>query len=310
MTNGSILPLSISQWSCPQSVAALEVQIACIWEVLARKVGNVHRYRDFSDTALVDFLLSAAACAGPLCQSATPLGQRVYQAVMATRQVVRTNTNLGIILLLAPLVGLDYTGNWVTQLGTTLAASDIADSQAIYAAIRLAQPGGLGESPSEDVRTEPTRPVKEIMALAAERDQIARQYATGYADVVYFGLPLLAEKWRQWGRIEAAIIDCQLHWLATFPDSLIARKNGAEAATHVQRLAQEVLQRGGLTTSAGREAAQQLDATLRSGNHRLNPGTTADLITACLFIALRTRLLRPTDPFSWEQPDWLSGPSL
>src|SRR5438105_4628842 len=82
----------------------LYAQIACIWEVTARKPGNVHRLRDFADVGYVDFLTSAAAIA-PVLEMAPErrVGATVLDAVRATRAAVATNTNLGIVLLLAPL---------------------------------------------------------------------------------------------------------------------------------------------------------------------------------------------------------------
>lgn len=292
---GDILPTT----SAETTSVALHVQTACIWEVLSRKLGNVHRYRDFADTTLVDFLLSAAACAGPLSQTSLSLGQRIYQAVAATRRIVKTNTNLGIILLLAPLTGLDYSSHWEIELGELLQAADLTDTRDVYAAVRLAQPAGLGQVPQEDVCEEPTLRLQQVMALAADYDMIARQYATGYAEVRQFGLPVLIEAWERWGCVEAAVLDSQLQWLAQYSDSLIIRKNGPAAAQWVQQQAQEVLHLGGLNNAAGRRAAAQLDRSLRTPDNRLNPGTTADLITACLFVALRTQVLRPDSPFAW-----------
>lgn len=289
-----------------QETLRLHLQTACIWEVLARKAGNVHRYRDFTDTSLCDFLLCAAACAGPLSRLETPLGSRIHQAVLICRQVCRSNANLGIILLLAPLAELDYGGNWQQQLETVIESADVKDTHHVYAAIRLANPAGLGQLGEADIRTEPTLRLREAMALAADRDLVARQYATAFADVRDFGLPLLETAWRRWRCVEAAVLECQLHWLAHFEDSLIARKNGLEVARWVQRQAQEILRHGGLETVGGRQAYAQLDEKLRTPDNRLNPGTIADLIAAALFVSLRTGLLSPASPFRWEL-DAISG---
>src|SRR5438034_5290057 len=83
------------------------VQLACVWEATARKPGNVHRFRDFEDASYLDFVLSAAAIA-PVLEQATgrPVGETILGAVRATRGVARTNTNLGIVLLLAPLAAV------------------------------------------------------------------------------------------------------------------------------------------------------------------------------------------------------------
>ena len=80
------------------------VQTACIWEAMARKVGNVHRFADFPTTSAVDFLVSAAAIAPYLWErSQIRVGYRIHHAVAATTAAVGQNTNLGMILLLAPL---------------------------------------------------------------------------------------------------------------------------------------------------------------------------------------------------------------
>src|SRR5580700_8927822 len=82
-------------------------QIACIWEATACKPGNVCRYADFDNLTYVDLLLSAAAIA-PVMDGASGrrIGETVLDAIRATRKVVATNTNLGIVLLLAPLASV------------------------------------------------------------------------------------------------------------------------------------------------------------------------------------------------------------
>jgi len=143
------------------------------------------------------------------------------------------------------------------------------------------------------------------MKLAADRDMVARQYANGFADVFDFGVPTFLDALNRFGCIEAAVIDSQLHWLAEYADTLIARKAGAAAAADVQRRATDVLRLGGLNTPEGRRAGVELDRHLRSDGNRLNPGTIADLITACLFVALRERKVAPSAPFRWAATDWL-----
>src|SRR5947209_5810064 len=83
------------------------VQLACVWEATARKPGNVHRSRDFEDTAYLAFILSAAAIAPVLDNAAGhSVGQTILEAAHATHLVARTNTNLGIIRLLSPLAAV------------------------------------------------------------------------------------------------------------------------------------------------------------------------------------------------------------
>lgn len=282
----------------------LHIQTACLWEATARKVGNVHRYADFAGTTYLDFALSAAAVAKPLDRAmyGWPFGRVLRDAVAETGRVCGQNTNLGILLLLLPLLYCDENHYAVPRF---LAKLDVGTTRDVYAAIRDAHPGGLGDAADQDVKDEPTVPLVAAMKLAADRDRIARQYATGFADVFEFGVPAFLTAVAKFGRIEPAVIACQLQWLAAFPDSLIARKAGDEVAEDVRRRAAGVLAVGGLDTPAGRRAGVALDAHLRSDGHRLNPGTTADLVTACLFVALRDDKVKPADPFRWDTVDWL-----
>jgi triphosphoribosyl-dephospho-CoA synthase len=179
------------------------------------------------------------------------------------------------------------------------------DTRHVFEAIRIANPGGLGSAPEQDVHSEPTVTLLDAMKLAADRDMVARQYANGFADVFDFGVPAFLEGFEKFGCVEAAIIHSQLRWLAAYPDSLIARKNGPAIAADVQQRAVAVLALGGLATPEGRKAGVALDKHLRSDGNKLNPGTTADLITACLFVALRENKVTPSTPFRWQVDDWL-----
>lgn len=282
----------------------LHIQTACLWEATARKVGNVHRFADFTGTTYLDFALSAAAVAKPLDRAmyGWPFGRVLLEAVTETRRVCGQNTNLGILLLLLPLLYCDENHYAIPRF---LAKLDLAATRDVYAAIRAANPGGLGDAAEQDVKAEPTVALLDAMKLAADRDLIAKQYANGYADVFEVGVPAFLDAFTKHGGIEAAVIACQFAWLAAFPDSLIARKCGPAVAADVQQRAKHVLALGGLDTTEGRAAGVELDRHLRSDGHRLNPGTTADLVTACLFVALRDDKVKPGDPFPWAVADWL-----
>jgi triphosphoribosyl-dephospho-CoA synthase len=285
---------------------AFLVQAACVWEATARKVGNVHPGAAFADTSYTDFLLSAAAIGQAFDWPRNYVGATVLECVLLTKRCVGKNTNLGIVLLLAPFNWSCPVGQLRARVAEKLAGLDAAhDAVWVYRAIREANPGGLGDAPEQDVRNQPTVTLLEAMKLAADRDMIARQYANGFADVFEFGVPAFLDAYAKFGCIEAAIIDSQLRWLATYPDSLIARKNGTAVAEDVQRRAAAVLDLGGLDTANGRAAGVALDKHLRGDGNKLNPGTTADLITACLFVALRENKVMPSAPFRWNVTDWL-----
>src|SRR5262249_1672147 len=220
----------------------LYAQMACIWEATARKPGNVHRHRDFTDLTYLDFLVSAAAIA-PVMDSAQGrrVGETVLASVRATRLVTDTNTNLGIILLLAPLAAAPREQPLRSGLLSILDQLDVEDSRLVYQAIRLAHPAGLGAASEQDVRDEPTLPLRQIMAIAAPRDLIARQYANGFEQVLDEAMPRLSEAMKQGLDLERAIIDCHVELLSRHHDSLILRKCGVVVAEAVRQRAQQVL---------------------------------------------------------------------
>jgi triphosphoribosyl-dephospho-CoA synthase len=279
--------------------AGLYAQIACIWEATARKPGNIHRYRDFNDCHYTDFLLSAAAIA-PVMTTACQrrVGATILEAVQATRRVTGTNTNLGIVLLLAPLATVPQEQELRSGMANILTGLDIKDARLTYEAIRLAAPGGLGQVAQQDVREEPTQTLRQVMALAAQRDLIARQYANGFAEVFNAGVPALLTGLQRTSSIEGAIIFAHLCLMYDHPDTLIARKCGWAEAEEAARRAKAVLDAGWAELSA-------FDDWLREDGHRRNPGATADLLTACLFVLLRdgTITLPPQFPWMIDEPE-------
>jgi len=251
------------------------VQVACILEATARKPGNVHRCADFDDLTYLDLLLSAAAIA-PILERTAELGvgPAVLEAVRATQQVVSSNANLGIVLLFAPLAAAPRERDLRIGVGEVLDELTINDSKAVFEAIRTARPGGLGRAPEQDVCSEPTLPLRQIMSLAADRDLVALQYAKGYRDIFEIGVPELLKV----NPLEKAIVHCHLRLLATLGDSLIERKCGPAVAEEARQRAAAVLAGGDVF---------EFDAWLRADGHRRNPGATADLVAASLFVALR-----------------------
>jgi triphosphoribosyl-dephospho-CoA synthase len=275
-------------------------QLACIWEATARKPGNVHRYQDFEDVTYLDFLTSAVAIA-PILDPVPSrrIGQTVLRCVEATREVVAANTNLGIILLLAPLAAVPEGSNLRTGVEQRLMELDVADSRDAFAAIRLAAPGGLGHAAEQDVRSEPTIPLRHIMYLVEDVDLVARQYANGFREVFDDGLPALFQGLEKTHSLEGAIIHCHLHLMANHPDTLIARKRNQWDANSASQRAQNVLDEGWPTSGASWESFASLDAWLRAEGHSRNPGTTADLVTACLFVALREGRIALPSKYPW-----------
>ena len=269
---------------------AAAAQLACLLEVSAPKPGNVSPFAGFRDASYEDFLASAAAI-GPALTAAgeRPLGATIRAAVEATARWAPSNTNLGLVLLLAPLARAALTPGGASlrdRLAATLAATTVADARDTYAAIRLGAPGGLGRAPDQDVAGTPTATLRDVMAMAVERDAIAREYASDFRTTFELGAPALraalADRlpWRD------AVVETYLTLLAAAPDTHIARKLGRPAAVTVQQRGRSVLDAGGVRTAAGREAIAALDGELRDEANTLNPGATADLTGAAIYLVL------------------------
>lgn len=281
-------------------------QIACILEATARKPGNVHRFVDFADLDYLDFLLSAAAIAEPIDRAGREgIGPAVLAAVEATHRLIATNSNLGMILLLAPLAAVPRSENLADGLERVLANTTVEDARLVYRAIRLANPGGMGEVADQDLADEPTVTLREAMILAADRDLIARQYANGFREVFADGLPALKRRLGGGQALEPVIVGVHLELLAKHPDTLIARKTGWELAEEASHRAQKVLDIGWPNSAEGRDRFEALDRWLRSNGNQLNPGATADLTAAVLFAGLRDGTIQLPRPSG--RPGWSGG---
>ena len=271
----------------PEAVAGA-AQLACVLEATAEKPGNITPSHDFHDTSYEDMLRSGIALGPELGRAGERgVGETVLAAVRASRDAAGANTNLGIALLLAPLGRAALGGEPLRErLGEVLDALTVDDARDAYAAIRLAEAGGLEEPVEHDVREEPRVTLREAMGSAAHRDTIAAEYVNDYAVTFELGVPALADALRVGVRPRDAIVELALRLVATIPDTLIARKRGADAAARVAEGARQVLVAGGVRSARGRTALAEFDASLRHDRNALNPGTTADLVTAVLFVAL------------------------
>jgi triphosphoribosyl-dephospho-CoA synthase len=266
-------------------------QLACLLEVSAEKPGNVTPTRSFGDMRYEDFLRSSVAIGPELARAGQrPVGETIRAAIVATRRWSQANTNLGIVLLFAPLAKAALSegpGGLRDNLRQLLRQLTIEDARAAYAAIRLTSPGGLEQAVEHDVRTEPEVTLRQAMAGAVERDSIAAEYLSDYGVTFERGLPALQANLAQEITTDQAVLQTYLELLAETPDTLISRKQGLAAAQAVSNQAAQVIAAGGVCTPGGRQAIEALDARLRAApGNGLNPGTTADLMAATLFVAL------------------------
>ncbi len=273
---------------------------ACELDVAVRKPGNVSRASAGHGMQAALFIASAQAAVGPLFRPGARVGERIEAAVDATWAVAGCNTNLGILLLCAPIaVAVERRPEATSApalldaIEAVLADLDLADAQATYRAISRARPGGLGTAPSQDVDRPPSVDLRTAMALAADRDSIARQYRDGYAELfdaarastingVSPGAGLAAGE--PTAQTTAAVQRLYLALLSRFADSHIVRNHGAAMAHIVMTAAQAWRLRTGCDGGPDIDAEfAAWDAHLKA--ERINPGTTADLTVATLLIA-------------------------
>ncbi|MEO3998326.1 triphosphoribosyl-dephospho-CoA synthase [Mesorhizobium sp. CAU 1732] len=259
---------------------------ACRREIEALKPGNVHLFADGHFMSAGQFLTSASVSSAPLTDPGLPVGRRMLDAVRATRLAVGTNTNLGIILLCAPLLRAAEMagGELLENLGKVLDEMDLEDTASVFEAIVLASPGGLGSAETHDVRETPKVRLVEVMQEAAGRDMIARQYVTRYDDVFGIGLVALEEAIARGESGMWPTVFAYMAFLAGFPDSHVARNHGAETADRVQ---DEAIAVRALLDAPGDEAARiaiLMDFDRHLKERAVNPGTSADLTVASLLV--------------------------
>ena len=271
---------------------AWAAQLACLFEVSVEKPGNVSPRGGFIDARFEDFAASAVAI-GPALRDAglATVGETIARAAGDTRRLVATNTNLGMILLLAPLARaaarLEAGGDLRAALGRVLADLTVQDARLAYEAIRAASPAGMGEVDRHDVgEDDVTVTLREAMDAARERDSIAREYVTDFEIAFTLGAGTLRRCWQDGAAFSDAVVTAFLTILAEVPDTLIARKNSADVAEGVSRRAAQVLAVGGSLSDQGRARLAELARELGDEAHALNPGTTADLVAASLFVFL------------------------
>lgn len=258
---------------------------ACMAELTSLKPGNVHIFADGHDMVVQEFIHSADAVAGVIAQPGLSVGQRILASVEATWQVVDCNTNLGIVLLSAPLIHAALSnakGSLRLQLQQVLAQLDIHDAELAFKAIIRASPGGLGEVGEHDVREAPSITLLEAMQASAGWDRIAWQYAHGFEDVFGVGFDAYGQAMEKWKNPAWATTALYLTLLSRFPDSHIQRKFGQSQADDVSSQADMHLK--ALLSQENpklyQRALLQFDTELKARN--LNPGTSADLTVGTL----------------------------
>ena len=271
---------------------------ACEIELQAFKPGNVSVYSAAHDMTVDDFRASAKASAQPITDSDYSLGEKIYYAVRATREAVACNTNLGIILLCAPLIQAVQTNSGMSlrqALGEVLQSTTEQDADWVFRAIVLAAPGGLGESDSQDVHEKASVNLTEAMALAAERDRIALQYTNCFKDVFEFTVLEYNRAFVLSGDSGWAALSVFAHMLACFPDSHVERKYGKQ---YSEWIAEEMALLCKAMDSANKleeilPMLKSIDEVFKA--KKINPGTSADMTVATVLVVLLEQLFSQGD---------------
>jgi len=297
------------------------LELAILLEVSADKPGNVNLVVGFEGTNHAHFLASAVAAvphfrfaaergiAVSNCEisiSDVGLG-RIIMGCVADIKAWQSggNTLLGTIILFSPMAvaaGMTPIGEGYAfelselrrNLKLVVESTTPEDAVAVYEAIKIANPSGLGKAPDLDVNNPDSinRIIKEkvslyqVFQIASSYDMVCSEWVNNYHVTFDFAYPILMEEIEKNGNLTVAIIHTFLKVLAKHPDTFIARKVGIGKAREVSFMAEEVMKLGGLNTSMGKERLREFDSMLRKSDSLLNPGTTADIIAAALALKI------------------------
>jgi triphosphoribosyl-dephospho-CoA synthase len=252
------------------------------------KPGNVDRCHDSSDVSFQHFLVSAVAV-HPVFRRAAAGGDRVgwllLEAVQSWRDWgLRGNTHFGSLVLMMPLaLAAGRADSLEEELPRVLEESTAQDALDFYRAFELAEARvaevekfSLRDFSSRERLLQERRTLLDLMRLSRGHDLIAREWATSYLRCFQLA-SRLQETTSEYG-LNPGIVRTFLEALSLEADSLVTTKFGEELSREVSRKARESLEDETL------EAARLLDIELLEAD--INPGSTADLIAASLFIAL------------------------
>ncbi len=261
----------------------------CQLDIESLKPGNISVYSDGKNLSVDDFLSSAEASADPITDPKSSLGVRILNAISATQAAVNTNTNLGMVLLMAPLIQARFEKHQNEDIKASItrvmSATSVQDAVDVYQAIRIAKPGGMGEKDDQDLSEQPTVTLLNTMKIAAQWDRVAAQYSNNFEDIFTFGVTRFQTLLTKWGDKKWATTGLFLSYLKNYPDSLIERKYGLLKAREISDMISDLEMELCHSDSPGRYEAQLLEIDRQLKRNLINPGTSADLTAASIFAA-------------------------
>lgn len=259
---------------------------ACMDELQALKPGNVHIFADGHGMTIHDFIKSADVTADIITNPNLSLGERVFYAVEATQQAVAQNTNLGVLLLCAPLIEAVYSlkpsQTFEQSLHEALNQTTVSDAHWVAKAIVLANPAGLGKAKQGDVHDAAGFNLLELMQLAQFKDRIAWNYANAYSDIMWFGVQRYRDAMLKWDNAAWATTALYLGLLSGQPDTHVLRKFGALTAQKVMQEASDLELTYWQTANPKLVQKTLLNWDVSLKQRGINPGTSADFVVATL----------------------------
>ena len=260
---------------------------ACNLDINCIKPGNVNIHTSHIDTTSEDFITSYTVTSKIIASPKMSLGERIENSIIATKNNVKTNTNLGIILLcslFSQSLSLKKDINLNEAIRDVVLNCKKKDLSKICNAITIANPGGLGTHEKFDVRSDIKITLSELMLVSSEYDQISRQYSLFFQDIFDFIIPNLHKSLSMISDLKLAISYTFLKTLAKYPDSHISRKYGDKIAKKTSNEAHDLLKilDGDTRHESWGTNLMSLDKHFKMT--RVNPGATADLLVVSMMI--------------------------
>jgi len=267
-------------------------QLALLLEVAGTpKPGNVDRHRDYPDLRFEHFLAGAVGARRGLRPAAdgARVGRAFERGVAGMSEQSGGNTQFGALLMLMPLVQTAATGRLSPAGAAAVAeATTVADACDFYRAFEHVDvavddpPADLDDldvrrgGAAADALRERGTTLYDVMDLSADDDGVAAEWTSGFERTFAAAEWLLDAEGPVYRRTSRTF----LRLLAEAEDTFVATRNGPEAAAEATRRAQAVLD--------GEEDAEALAEAFVDRD--INPGTTADVTAAALFVALERGL--------------------
>lgn len=275
-------------------------QIASALEVSGYpKPGNVHRTRDYDDMVFEDFIISGIVIGDTIREACSDvdvenpkLGKYILQAVRETDRWIKNNTNLGIIMMITPIAVAAAISNSFDEIQDNVKLlmknTSVDDACDLYDAINIADAGGMGEEDEYDVASDSAKQdlrddgltMYDVLKISATKDMLGREMTSGMPFIFEKGYPTYHKLVQEKTQNEACVLTF-LEILSQVPDTLISRKYDEDEALKVSMMTRDLLKMR--DSSDFEKQIKDFDDYLYKNKY--NPGTTADLTAASIFVS-------------------------